>query len=141
MTGRMIGALLDTLLPGDADFPAASATDLGARLLAHDRFGPTPGPVTDRLPADFADLAPPARVAAVAAAEAADPAAFAALMTGVYSLYYTHPLVAAAIQSATGHAARPPQPQGHALAPFDPAMVAIPASRAPSWRPVPEDTP
>jgi hypothetical protein len=137
----MIGTLLDTLLPGDAGFPPASATDLAARLAAHDRFGPTLAPVVDRLPPDFPALSPATRIEAVRAVEAAAPAAFAALITGVYSLYYTHPAVAAAIAAGTGHAARPPQPGGHVLAAFDPAMVAVPAARPPSWRSTPEEKP
>lgn len=132
-------ALLDTLLPGDGAFPPASATDLAARMAAHDRFGVTLGPVLDLLPADFAAGEPAARVAAVQAAEAAAPAAFAALVTGAYSLYYTHPAVAAAMAAVCGHAARPPQPLGHDLPPFDPAMVAVPAARGPSFRPTPEE--
>lgn len=135
----MIAVLLDTLLPGDAEFPPASATDLAARLAAHDRFAATPDPVLAQLPADFAKLPPAARAAQVRAAEAADPASFAALLTGAYSLYYTHPRVAAAIARTTGHAARPPQPEGYALPPFDPALVAIPAARAPRFRPTPKE--
>jgi hypothetical protein len=137
----MITAFLDTLLPGDGDFPAASVTGLAARLAGHDRFAPTLAPVMALLPADFAELDPAARTAAVAAVEAAAPEAFGALLTGVYSLYYTHATVAAAIALATGHADRPPQPMGHTLAPFDPAMVRVPAARAPHWRPIPETPP
>lgn len=132
-------ALLDTLLPGDGEFPPAAATLLAARIAAHPRFGDALAAVLARLPGDVAALAPAARAAAVAAAEAADPAAFGRLVIAAYSLYYTHPLVARTIERLTGQAARPPQPLGHDLAPFDPAMVAVPAARPPLWRPTPED--
>lgn len=124
-------ALLDVLLPGDGDFPPASATSLPARLLAHPRFASTVAPVlnalTDGITAD--------RVRGV---ERDQPAAFAALLTGVYSLYYTDPGVAAALARLTGYQTRPPQPEGYHLPAFDPSLLAIPAARAPHYRPTPE---
>jgi hypothetical protein len=62
-------------------------------------------------------------------------------MIAAYSLYYTDPAVVRVIGRLTGHSAAPPQPQGHALPPFDPAMVAIPAARPPLYRPTPKATP
>lgn len=135
MTDRL-AALLDTLIPGDGDFPAAGT--LGLALAGHDRFGAPLVAVLSALPEDFAQRSAPDRAAAAEAAEAAQPQAFSAMVVGVYSLYYTHPEVAAVIARLTGYAARPPQPGGHALAPFDPAMVAVPAARAPHYRLAPE---
>ncbi|MEI6099739.1 MAG: hypothetical protein WCS20_15890, partial [Alphaproteobacteria bacterium] len=66
------------------------------------------------------------------------PAAFAALLTGVYSLYYTDPGVAAALARLTGYQTRPPQPEGYHLTAFDPSILTIPATRAPLYRPTPE---
>jgi hypothetical protein len=128
-------ALLSTLLPGDGDFPDAGTLDLP--LAALDRFGPPLAAVLARLPADFAALPQDLRTAAAARAEADDPDAFAAMVTGAYSLYYTHPAVAAVLARLTGHSGAPPQPLGHPLDPFDPALVAVPAARAPLWRPIP----
>jgi len=122
--------LLDTLLPGDAVFPSAAATGLALRLAGHARFGAALGPVLGRLPPGFRA----GDEAAVALVEAAAPAEFARLLTGVYSLYYTHPLVMAAMAASGIAAGQPPQPLGHHLPPFDPALVAIPAARAPLWR-------
>lgn len=123
--------LLDILLPGDGDFPPASATGLPGRLLAHERFAATVPPVLAAMSA--------VTVAAVQAVEAAEPAAFAALLTGVYSLYYTDPGVAAALARLTLYETRPPQPLGYDLPAFDPALLAIPAARAPFYRPTSED--
>lgn len=132
-----LNALLDTLLPGDGSFPPASATTTAARLLGHDRFAPTLPAILDALPADFRILDTQARTALLTQVEQTRPAAFHAFVTGVYSLYYTDPAVAEAIARQTGYQTRPPQPQGYALEPFDPAMVAIPAARAPHYRPTP----
>ena len=131
-------AVMDVLLPGDGLFPAARDTDLAARVMAHDRFGATLAPVLEALPAGFRTLDPEGRALALAQVEAAVPAAFGALVTGAYSLYYTHPGVAAVIARLSGTPPGPPQPRGHDLAPFDPALVAVPAARGPLYREVPQ---
>ena len=129
-------ALLDTLRPGDADFPPGRG--IAESLRAHARFGPPLATVLRALPEDMAQLPQADRITAVQQAEVAHPAAFDAMIVGVYSLYYTDPVVAQIIGRLTGHSAAPPQPQGHALAPFDPALVAVPAGRGPLYRPTPE---
>lgn len=134
----LVAGLLDGLLPGDGVFPPARATDLAARIAAHDRFGPTLAPVLGLLPDDFLARDPAAQVAALRAVEQAAPDAFAALVTGAYSLYYTHPAVAGVIAALAGAPPGPPQPEGYDVAPFDPALVAIPAARGPLYRDAPE---
>lgn len=124
-------ALLDVLLPGDGDFPPASATTVPSRLLAHPRFAGTLPPVLMALGGDI-------NPDTVGGVERDHPAAFAALLTGVYSLYYTDPGVAAALARLTGYQTRPPQPEGYDLPAFDPSLLAIPAARAPFYRPTPE---
>jgi hypothetical protein len=128
-------ALLDTLVPGGAGYPPASRAGVEAWLAARaERFGEVLARIEATLPTGFAALDIEEREALLHAAEAAMPAAFATLVTGVYSAYYTAPAVLAVIEAQTGYAARPPQPEGHDLAPFDPASVQVPASRPPSWR-------
>ncbi len=134
----MTAALVDTLIPGDTDFPGAAKIDLHLALAAHDRFAKPLADIEALLPEGFATDPADARTAALAMIEIAEPALFASLIVGAYSFYYTHPAVAAVIERLTGHTARPPQPSGHPLAPFDAAMVAIPAARAPHYRPTPE---
>ena len=128
-------ALLDTLLPGDADFPRGSR--IARALAAHARFGPALAAIRASLPPGFAALPAAARATRLGAIEQADPATFAALLTGAYSLYYTDPAVAAVIARLTGQSGAPPQPGGHPLPAFDPAMLAIPAARAPHYPPTP----
>ena len=62
--------------------------------------------------------------------ERAFPAFFAALVDHTYRGYYTHPHVYQAI----GYTHRPPQPLGHDLPLFDPAMLEKQRQRAPFWR-------
>jgi hypothetical protein len=62
--------------------------------------------------------------------ESASPAFFAALVDHTYRGYYTHPRVYRAID----YAHRPPQPLGHDLPIFDPALLEQQRQRAPFWR-------
>lgn len=130
--------LLDTLLPGDADFPKGSR--IARALLAHDRFAAPVQAIRAALPSDFATLPNEARIAQLTEIEAKN-AAFSAMIVGVYSLYYTDLAVTSVLARLTGHSGAAPQPTGHALAPFDPALLAIPAARAPLYRPTPEAQP
>lgn len=68
--------------------------------------------------------------AVLQAVERAFPAFFAALVGHTYRGYYTDPHVYAAI----GYAHRPPQPLGHKLPMFDPALLEKQRQRAPFWR-------
>lgn len=132
-------ALLETLLPGDGDFPPGAI--VADALAVHDRFGPVLEAMLECLPADFAALAPALRTRVVRGIEANETRLFDSFVVGAYSLYYTHPDVAAVLAQVTGYRAGPPQPGGHALAPFDPALLAIPAGRGPLYRPTPEVAP
>ena len=64
------------------------------------------------------------------AVELARPAFFAALVDHTYRGYYTLPEV----HRAVGWESRPPQPLGHQLPVFDPALLARQRERAPFWR-------
>ncbi len=141
MSAGTLQSLLDILIPGDADFPAPGTIDLATAMLGHERFAAFAEAALGRLPPDFGSLANADAVAAVAALEAADPEGFGALLIGLYSLYYVHPAVLAAVERVSGYAARPPQPEGYRLAPFDPAVVAIPASRGRLYRETEEQRP
>jgi hypothetical protein len=62
--------------------------------------------------------------------EAGQRAFFEALVSQVYQAYYNHPTVIALL----GLEARPPQPLGHALAPFDAAIMRAPGERPALYR-------
>ena len=80
--------------------------------------------------AAFADLPGGRQEALLRDVEAAQPAFFAALVEHTYRGYYTLP----AVQRGLGLSGEPPQPRGHRLAPFDPALLAVQRQRAPFWR-------
>ena len=132
--------LLDRLIPGDADFPMTSQISLAPRLIAHERFGPMAGAVVAALPNDFAALPEAAQITAIQAVEHQHAEALGALLTALYSLYYTDLTVLAAIERVSGYRAGPPQPRGYQLPAFDPASVAIPASRGRQYREITEVT-
>jgi hypothetical protein len=125
----VIGALLNTLLPGDGAFAAADTLPgLAERLAA------AAAPVLSALPDGFAAMSPQAREASLRAIEAVEPLSFERLVAAAYLAYYTAPAVQAVLQRDHGYAARPPQPDGHALPPFDEALLARQKQRAPFWR-------
>ena len=78
----------------------------------------------------FASLDASAQLAVLRAVEQELPTFFAALVDHTYRGYYTDPHVYAAIE----YDHRPPQPLGHYLPPFDPALLERQRTRAPFWR-------
>ena len=125
-----LARLLDVLLPGDERFPPGSTTQVASWLAERpEQFRAALEAVLTVLPDVLTETD-------AAAAEAAQPRAFATLLTGIYTAYYTDPVVRAVIERATGYSAGPPQPHGYVLPPFDPTFVALPAASAPSWRKV-----
>ncbi|WP_421928612.1 hypothetical protein [Neoaquamicrobium sediminum] len=137
----VLAALCDTLVPGDDTYPAASAAGVVEASREHARFAATLDDLAARLPEDFAALGEAERVAELERLEVSQEALFSAAVVAVYSLYYTRQPVLDAIEKTNGYSARPPQPQGHALPPFDPAIVAVQAARAPHYRPTPARNP
>jgi hypothetical protein len=124
-----VAALLDTLLPGGEGFPSA-----GGLAGIAPRVADAARPVLAQLPADFAARDADAREAGLRAIEAAAPDAFARLVTALYLAYYVQPEVRAVLARDHGYEARPPQPAGHTLPPFDPALLDRQRQRAPFWR-------
>ena len=129
-----LGVLLDILIPGDDAFPLPSRLDLADAMAAHERFGVMALRMVEALPADFPGLAREAQMEDIRRIEAEAPAIFDPFMVALYSLYYVHPSVLAAVEETSGYAARAPQPDGYALKPFDPSIVAVPAARGPQYR-------
>lgn len=129
-----LAILIDTLIPGDAEFPAPSSLELAPALLAHERFGQFARQIAALMPEGFAALDTQAREAAVRLVEERQPELFSAFVTGLYSLYYTHPQVLGVIASIAGYVPRPPQPEGYELPPFDEAVLAVTRTRAPHYR-------
>jgi len=138
----LLRVVLNCLIPARGDLPAAG--DLGVsesieRTLASTsalrrlffeglvEIDLTSGRLAS---APLASLGTEAQTEVLQEIERAQPSFFTALVEHTYRGYYTLPRVHAAI----GWESRPPQPLGHRLAPFDPALLAIQRRRPPFWR-------
>ena len=142
---RLLTAVLNRLVPADAEFPGAG--DLGVGAFLEETVGRDPalrrlfleglGAITAACHARsgkaFEDATDGDRDAALGEVQAARPAFFDALLVHAYSGYYSRPEVVRLL----GLEAWPPQPRGHLMDPFDPALLATVRRRAPSYRAAP----
>lgn len=124
---QLLRDLVETMIPGDADWPSAADVGvqglLGLRLI--DSFGEDG---FDRIVAALVGCGAPfagkdadAREAIVARFEAADPKRFATVRLAVYTGYYEHPAVVAAVAALGMPYKARPVLGGYELPPFDPA--------------------
>jgi hypothetical protein len=148
----VLDAVLDRLVPANGPVPAAGAlgvADAIDRTLGHDAAlrrlffdgllaielaATSSGLPRVGAPASFLSLAPGAQDETLRRVEAAEPAFFAALVNHAYRGYYTHLRVLQHLEATMGYPARPPQPLGHTLPPWDPALLDRQRERAPFWR-------
>lgn len=144
VSNKTVCALLDCLIPGEeaTGWPAAGQMGLGTRFIELMRLLHRDGDqllnsLFNALPKDFSDAAAETQVASIVSLEKKYPAIFEATLKACYSAYYTHPKVRAIIETKTGYEARPPQPQGYPLEPFDESLLDPVRARGPIWRPVP----
>ncbi|MCC6790964.1 MAG: hypothetical protein IT336_04715 [Thermomicrobiales bacterium] len=137
-TATTLAAFVDTLIPGDADFPPASAA--GAHGIVANRVRKQLGregiqrlvTLLDR-DEPFAAASSGSRIDAVRRLESDDPELFAFLRFATYFAYYETPSVIAALQ-ALGHDYHDaPQPLGYELPPFDPTKH-LPATPRGSYK-------
>lgn len=142
MTPEFLSAVVDTLFPGDdAAPPLPSATAAGvARKLADRLAAAQDGALHENVLKAIASAArgeeafargdARARIAAVARVEVELRGPFQALMSLLSQDYYE----AEAVLLAMGWRTEPPQPDGHALPPFDPALLEPVKRRGRMWR-------
>ena len=144
----LLTAVLSRIVPARDDLPGAGDLDVAAAidatlassatlrrlffevLLAIELESARLTEATDRR---FIDLGAERQVDVLRAVELTWPAFFAALVDHTYRGYYILPQV----QHAIGWEGRPPQPLGHRLPAFDPALLAVQRQRAPFWRRLP----
>ena len=133
-------AVLDTLLPPHDGLEGAGGLGLAAAVIAGAREAPHLGEpafsALSQVPDGFEALGADEREAQLRAVEAGDGASFGALINLAYNAYYTDPRVLERIERRTGYAARPPQPGGYELEPFDESVLSQVRKRAPFWREV-----
>jgi hypothetical protein len=135
---RWLPSVLDTLLPANEHLPAAGQMGLATAVLDDATWSPE---FTEALQWLDHELSPEftaddqtRRTATLRALEETEPRHFAAIVNLAYNAYYIHPDVLALIESVSGFVARPPQPLGYELEPFDPAIMTRIRQRAPFWR-------
>jgi hypothetical protein len=138
----LLAAALDRLLPPNGDLPGAGGLGV-AEAIERTLAGSAPlrrlfleGLVELDLaagPGGFRALEGAAQDGALRRAEADHAAFFAALLNHAYRGYYTHPAVLSALERATGYPARPPQPLGLPIEPWDEGLLARQRERAPFW--------
>jgi hypothetical protein len=130
---RFLAAVVDTLVPGGAlanglVAPAASTVGVAEGLASDASDHRQAGTLRNVLAAiaqaaggeaDFAASGEELRIAILKRVETLRPRDFLVLVTAVLIRYYEHPSVV----TAFGWTARPPQPLGHAMPPFDPALL------------------
>lgn len=121
-----VAALIDTLIPGDGDFPSASEADVAPLVAA--RAKEMQGPAflaglrraLDRDGAPFADAEEAERVARLAAHEGAKPSDVQAVCVVLYLSYYGAASVKAAIRRMGLQYPDAPQPDGYRMSAFNP---------------------
>ncbi|MFM9107411.1 MAG: hypothetical protein ACKOWF_12015 [Chloroflexota bacterium] len=123
---ELLRAFVDVMIPGDGDFPAASAAGSHGLLAERLRERGGAGAVDEVIAAldaaaggDFLARDAAGRGAAVAAWQAADAAGFGWARTVLYYSYYQHPLVVRAIRRMGFAYNDAPMPEGYRLPAFD----------------------
>jgi hypothetical protein len=142
VTPGFLSAVVDTLLPGDdhpPELPTGTAAGVAARLAAHlvagrdrARHEAVLGAIASAARGEEAFLRAAAaeRIDTLRRVEAEMRGPFQALLALVLQDYYE----AEAVLLAMGWRAEPPQPQGHALPPFDEALLKPVRRRSRMWR-------
>jgi len=136
---RVLAAVLDELIPPRSDGRLPGAGALGVARAVEAALQGTPpllGMIADGLSAlaekGFADRSPAERCVLLDELASGEHAFPPMLILQTYIGYYQHPRVVVAL----GLEARPPHPQGYAMAPDDPTLL-DPVRRRPSlWRTV-----
>lgn len=142
MSDETVKAMLDCLIPGDASgWPAAGQHGLTGRFrdLLESLFEEAESylaTVLAGLPDDFPALSADRQTACLTDLERDQPAAFEAVLKACYAAYYTDPKIRQILEKKTGYEARPPQPEGYQLPPFDESLLEPVRTRGPIWRKV-----
>ncbi len=138
----LVAKVLDQVVPGRDGFPGAgelgvaqhldsvASSDPGLGRLFQDGFASIESASCRRHSADFADLADDQKVQVLRTVEAENSQSFAMLVRHTYAGYYSN----SKIIELMGLEARPPQPLGFDLDPFDPSMVEKVSERGKIWR-------
>ena len=137
ISSDFLAALADSLAPGaDVKLPAASMVGcdhaLAQSMLNSSNLQAIIIAIAAQADGAAAFIAcdPRSRSTFLEIAQREQPESFAGLVTATLTHYYAQPQVLAAL----GWSARPPQPEGHVLPPFDDGLLTSVRARGPIWR-------
>ncbi|MFT4726454.1 MAG: hypothetical protein ACI9UN_000949 [Granulosicoccus sp.] len=134
-----LSPIVDCLLPGDEKhWPSAASVDLADRVGEFIRQSDDGEQVLSSVfkltqPA-FSTLSRALQIECLQALESNESKLFDRLLIATYNMYYTDPTVRQVIERVTGYEARPPQPKGYPLEPFDETLLNKVRQRNPFWR-------
>jgi len=145
-THALLRAVLNRLIPAGNQFPGAGDVELLPRL--DEAAGASPMAIRmyvdgvqqitleseRRYQRRFEELAGAEQDSVLRAIDQERPVFFESLLRQVYVLYYSQPIV----MPLLGLEAGSPQPAGHALPPFDPALTRAMGQRPPFYRRPPQ---
>ena len=132
-------ALLNCLIPGDNEnWPAAGDHGIGPRVLEFLQQQ-TDGiycieAVYTASGSDFCSTSRAVQTKRLSNVESSLPESFESLLVATYNMYYTDPDIRQIIERLTGYEARPPQPLGYEMEPFDESLLDTVRKRKPLWR-------
>jgi hypothetical protein len=138
-TFEWLSPIVDCLLPGDGQhWPSATSINLGDRVGEFIRVSDDGELVLTSVYAltqpAFNDFSRTQQIECLQALESNESILFDRLLIATYNMYYTDPTVRQVIERVTGYEARPPQPKGYQLEPFDEALLNKVRQRDPFWR-------
>ncbi len=137
---RLLSIVLDRLLPPNGELPGAGSLGLGGHIAREANAAAghevALNAVLDALPASFLELIDDEQSSVMREVEVQVPEAFSVLVLMAYNAYYTDQRVLDQIERDLGYEARPPQPLGYKLKPFDEGALAEMRARKPFWRQV-----
>jgi len=135
---RLLDAVLDGLIPGGDAWPSAGSLGLHDEIVRLARLSPGHPEslirLLDQLDDGFPDESRQSREETLRRLETADADTFGVAVVLAYNAYYTHPAVLAVVAEKTGYEARPPQPLGYELEPFDESLLSAIKKRPPFYR-------
>ena len=143
MSSDVVIAVLDCLVPGDTDgWPAAGEHGLAPKMLELLETLSVDGReqlaiFLSQLPESFPTLSTEEQIEILKTIELSNPDSFETILKACYSAYYTDPEIRRILELKTGYEARPPQPLGYDMLPFDESLLEPVRARGPIWRKVP----
>ena len=133
---KKLTSLLETLLPGNKNWPGASELNLCptvvSRLCMAEGHTEAIARLLQSLPEEFTDAPAETRERILRPHESTED--FNTTLLIAYDSYYLHERVRDLLEKRCGYVTRPPQPEGFKLEPFEESRLKNTREREPFWR-------